>query len=349
MVRKLLSLNRLKRRLGRLYFATFPTWVPFVKAYYFLLDDSFSREMKAVYEGRRQHRLGAAALDAQRYTLRRNIHRLEKGLIMRPRKPVFAEKYIEETLDAFTAVFPVDSVATERQEELEWFVSVLEDYFDAVDETAVTVRCHGSFRQTLSASPFSCDHRRAPYARSASPSLSVQFDDLEALYRRRRSVRWFQERPVERELVDKAVAAALQSPSACNRQPFQFRIIDGPDAVEAIASMPMGTRGYAQNVPTIAVVVGQLDAYFSERDRHLIYIDSGLVTMSFILALETLGLGSCVINWPDIEERERAMAKALKLQPWERPVMLVAVGYPDGEGGIPFSQKIPLEHARVYE
>ena len=58
-----------------------------------------------------------------------------------------------------------------------------------------------------------------------------------------------------------------------------------------------------------------------------------------MLALETLGLSSCPINWPDIEEREQAMSNLLQLNVWERPIMCLAIGYADEEGGIAYSQK----------
>ena len=36
---------------------------------------------------------------------------------------------------------------------------------------------------------------------------------------------------------------------------------------------------------------------------------------------------------------EKRLAKLLELRPYERPVMLIAVGYADENGGIPYSQK----------
>jgi nitroreductase len=110
----------------------------------------------------------------------------------------------------------------------------------------------------------------------------------------------------------------------------------------------MGTRGYAENIPVFVVIVGDLSAFFSERDRHLIYTDGCLAAMSFVFALETLGLSSCCINWPDIAEREAAMAEFLRLRPHERPIMCVAVGYPDRQGMVPFSQKKSLNQLRRY-
>ncbi len=67
--------------------------------------------------------------------------------------------------------------------------------------------------------------------------------------------------------------------------------------------------------------------------------DASLAAMQFMLALETLGLASCPINWPDIEPLERRMDRELGLPPHLRPVMLIALGYPDPKGGVPYSAK----------
>jgi nitroreductase len=58
-----------------------------------------------------------------------------------------------------------------------------------------------------------------------------------------------------------------------------------------------------------------------------------------MLALETLGLSSCPINWPDIESREKMLSSKLDLRFHQRTIMLIAVGYAEPEGGVPFSQK----------
>jgi nitroreductase len=101
----------------------------------------------------------------------------------------------------------------------------------------------------------------------------------------------------------------------------------------------MGTTGYAGNIPALVVLVGDWSCYPEERDRHVPYIDASLAAMQFMLALETLGLASCPINWPDIEPLERRMDRELGLPPHLRPVMLIALGYPDPTGGVPYSAK----------
>ena len=101
----------------------------------------------------------------------------------------------------------------------------------------------------------------------------------------------------------------------------------------------MGTAGFSHNFQCIVVIVGDLSAYPYEKDRHIIYIDSALAAMQFQLALETLGLASCTINWPDIERHELQMAQELHLESFQRPTLLIAVGFAEEESMVAFSAK----------
>lgn len=106
-----------------------------------------------------------------------------------------------------------------------------------------------------------------------------------------------------------------------------------------VGAIPMGTAGFSDNFQSLIVVVGDLSAYPMEKDRHIIYIDSALAVMQLQLALETLGLSSCTINWPDIERHERQMAELLHLEDYQRPTMVIAIGYAKPESLVPYSAK----------
>src|SRR5699024_2314301 len=235
-----------------------------------------------------------------RTELRRNIHRLEKGILMRPRRPVFALDYLVETIEFYErAVAQRDPAATPDDSEMAWAHNVLAGYFGIVDASEpVFAQARTRFEATHAAyNPTTTD--KVPYKRAHGASSAARYEDLLELAMQRRSVRWFESRQVPRDLVDKALLVARQSPSACNRLPYEFRIFDDPEMVGKVASIPFGAAGYGHQVPTIAVVVGRLNHYFSPRDRHVIYVDASLAAMAFMLALETLGLASSVINWPD--------------------------------------------------
>ena len=320
--------------------------------------DGFEQEVAACEAGRRlfEQTIHTGSVDGASFQLRRNVHRLEKGFAMRPRRSLFATEYILETVSIYRRLVELRLSAC-NAESIEspdplliWAHDVLRQYFhstgidDAGPENAVVV----ARRQFENVKHPRSNGRSVPEPRGSQPP-PISVDAFHNLARRRRSVRWFlTDRPVPRELLDRAVEVASLSPSACNRQPFHFRLFDDPALVRRIADIPMGTNGWAHQIPCLCVLVGQLRAFPLLRDRHVIYVDGGLASMSFQFALECQGLASCSINWPDIQDREVAMAKLLGLAPDERPVMLMAIGWPDPNGLIPHSAKRPLQELLSY-
>ena len=325
--------------------------------YFASLDTSLSREAAAVAAGRMRYRRDTGSEAESYYLLRRNIHRLEKGLIMRPRRPVFAVDYLPETMDVFErAVRHAD-----RCEEQRWARDVLRAYFAAVERDHPVIERERARFDALEGGEGSDggegsgrggdranSRPRVPYARQLDAPPPVTFDQFMDLSVRRRSVRWFLDEPVSRALVDRALEAATQAPSACNRQPFVYRVFDDPVRARELAAIPMGTKGFADKLTGVVVLVGRLRAYPEARDRHAIYIDGALSAMAFMYALETLGLSSCPINWPDLEPQESTMARAIGLEPDERVIMLIAYGWPDPEGLVPYSAKREHEQLRIY-
>ena len=309
---------------------------PWLANIYYLFSQKFAREHQAVLKGRLAFRYQQGLQGSSHTLLRRNIHRIEKGLIMRPRKPIFALDYIEQTVEAFAAAINNDKHSCD---ELCWACDVLAAYFKACEYEAENwLALKAQFKQ-LSERVTEAEGNDVPYDFASKVDAKLSIEQFETLCVQRRSVRWFKEQSVDMHLIEQAVKCAALAPSACNRQPFSFYVANEPKLAKELVSIPMGTKGFSQNVPCTIVVSADLACYPTERDRHLIYIDSALASMQLMLALETLGLSSCPINWPDIEPLERKMAKCLDLPVSVRPVMLIAVGYALEEGKIPFSQK----------
>lgn len=308
---------------------------------------TFNREQWAVLSGRRAYYTNLRRRRITHVELRRNVHRLEKGILMRPRRDAFARDYILETVEFYAMAVhraPTDPIIDAS--ELQWAHDVLAEYFDVVTVTDSVVGRARAMFTAVTGGPVEGNVK--PYEHGAIPDSGVTYEQMLALAHQRRSVRWFLDKPVERDLIDKALAVGRQSPSACNRLPYEFLVFDDPDQVKKVGSIPFGAAGYAHQIPTLIVVKGNLDSYFSPRDRHVIYIDASLAAMAFMFGLETLGLSGSVINWPDFEPLERKMAKTLHLAPHERVIMLMAVGYADPTGMVAFSQKKDLEVLRTF-
>jgi F420 biosynthesis protein FbiB-like protein len=53
----------------------------------------------------------------------------------------------------------------------------------------------------------------------------------------RRSIRKFKDAPIQEELLQKILDAAIQAPSACNRQPWRFVVVQGENRTEMLHIM----------------------------------------------------------------------------------------------------------------
>lgn len=322
--------------------------------YYLLFSREFDREHRAVLSGRVAFQRRLKAYGDSNGLFRRNIHRLEKGLIMRPRRPIFALDYIQETLDLYeNAVF---STRDEKRvnNEVIWAHDVLEQYFGVCSGSDLSKPARARFEaMPMPEAPKETEalvrNKKVPYAANERMALSISYEDFLQLSLRRRSVRWFKDMPVEHDKLDKIIDAARLSPSACNRLPYRFLTLTDSKAAQECARLAGGTTGFADQIPTLIVVLGDLSCYSEERDRHLIYIDASLASMSLMLAAETVGLSTCPINWSDVASREREIYRFLKDVPeYWRPIMLIAVGYAEDDGHIPYSSKKDLGIVRSF-
>lgn len=320
-------------------------------AFYYLLRGRFSREQQAVLAGKLAYKRSLLDPSINSSLLRRNVHRVEKGLLMRPRRVPFGLNYIGETVDAYARAVQ----AGVEKNELAWAHDVLTEYMSVMPEhpvieplRAIVDKIAKGSSDAIESPQNHAPTARIPYLRLEADAPSITFDEFLKLTRHRRSVRWYLPTKIPRQLIDNALEAASFSPTACNRMPYEFRIFDEPDLVSKAIHLPMGTSGFSHQVPAVAVVVGKQRNYFNERDRHLIYVDGSLAIMSFVYALEVQGIATCCINWPDVEELEQKMSDFLKLSDDERPIMLVSLGYPDPTGMVANSTKKPVSSLRRY-
>ena len=296
--------------------------------YYSIKTKGFQHEQHQVLRGILNNRLNKNNIG----NFRRAIHRIEKGLITQPSKPVFAESYILETVLIYESLL----MSNCEKSTLLWAEGILNQYFESVQKTRVILKSFEIFEKLKKYEKDNLNHTFLAKDRIIS---KISIDDFFDLTKQRRSVRYYQNKPVPRNLLEGAIRVALQSPSACNRQPFSFRVIDDPKIIRTAAQMPNGASTFSEGIPMMIFIIGDLSNYFDERDKHLIYIDGALAAMSFILGLEVQGLSSCVINWSDIPLNNKKLKTFLKLEDWEQCIMSISVGYALPECGIPSSIK----------
>jgi len=288
--------------------------------YFAFFSSTFSAEMRQYINGRYFYLQRSKGPVFNESLLRRNIHRLEKGIMAEERKKVFGLDFIGETVRQFSA-----SVAQNTSAEVnDWAFDILNEYFKIVDKVPVIKRAYDDFKGVVY-SKNNPNQSKLPYVK-LHPRAEA-FDHFQELLSIRKSVRSFVPDSIpSREHVEKAVRLASTAPSSCNRQPFRFVVLEDKQSVVGVSKLAGGARSFAEGIPALAIVVGSTSVSPSPGDRHLMYIDGSLASMNFMLALESMGISSCPINWPDIKKSEKALRKIVALEKFERPVMLIAMG-----------------------
>ncbi|MGQ9681277.1 MAG: nitroreductase family protein [Anaerolineae bacterium] len=156
--------------------------------------------------------------------------------------------------------------------------------------------------------------------------------DFWQVVRRRYSVRSFaSEQPVSDEAVLGLLSAAIEAPSAGNRQPWHFYVVRDP-ALRAGLVRAAGGQDFIAEAPVAIVVCAHAERSarrYGERGATLYCLqDTAAAVEHILLAATALGLGTCWVGAFD-EEQARAV---LQVPPELRPVAIIPIGYPAKPG-----------------
>ncbi len=115
------------------------------------------------------------------------------------------------------------------------------------------------------------------------------------LLRTRRSIRQFENKPVEKEKIDLLVESMLRSPSSRGLNPWEFVVVTDPQLLSQLAKSKPHGASFVKNAPLAIVVCG-------DPARCDVWIeDCSIASLILHLAAVDLGLGSC---WVQIRKRE---------------------------------------------
>ena len=112
--------------------------------------------------------------------------------------------------------------------------------------------------------------------------------ELEALMRSRRSVRRFKPEPIPPDIVDKLIEMAITAPSASNKQPWRFFIIEDPDIITRLATEVRQANQKIKNhiEPEFIGAYEKYGDYFTRFEKApllIVPIFSELLTLSHLL------------------------------------------------------------------
>ncbi len=148
---------------------------------------------------------------------------------------------------------------------------------------------------------------------------------------KRHSVRKFEDRPVEREVIDAVLNAAQTAPSSKNCRSTAFMVIEDRDTIAAISEMRDFGSAFVRNAPAVVVVMG-------DETKTDLWVDNCAISATFVqLAATAMDLGSC---WVHVNGRPRSREDAslgdaetylknlLGVKDGMRILCVIALGYP---------------------
>jgi len=152
------------------------------------------------------------------------------------------------------------------------------------------------------------------------------------LVKARRSIRKYENRPVEREKILACIEAARLAPSAENLQPWRFFVLDQPQPIEAFSNVVFTgiyrpTR-WAASAPVLVTLFAKMDVLVNRLGRFVqgtqyYLLDLGIAGEHFVLQAQELGLGTCWIGWFHAQKAR----KFFRLSSNYRAVAILSVGY----------------------
>jgi len=166
-----------------------------------------------------------------------------------------------------------------------------------------------------------------------------------SLIQKRRSIRKFQQKPVERERIDFLIEAALRAPSSRGFNPWEFVIVTERDLLKKLSGAKEHGSEFLKSAPLGIVVC-------ADPDKCDVWVEDCSIASTFIfLAAESLGLRSC---WIQIRKRmhnetttsEEYVSEVLDIPSGMKVASIIAVGYPD-EKKFPHKKEV-LQNEKVF-
>ena len=188
----------------------------------------------------------------------------------------------------------------------------------------------------------------------------------------RRSVRDFSDRPVPREIVERAIATASTAPSGAHMQPWTFVAVSEPglkrrirEAAEAEeresyggrmsdewleALAPLGTdwqKPFLETAPWLVVLFAQRwgrRADGSKRKHYYVQESCGIAAGLFVAALHRAGLATLTHTPSPM----RFLSEILERPAQEAPFVLFPVGYPAEGARVPAIERKGLGEVAIW-
>ena len=147
---------------------------------------------------------------------------------------------------------------------------------------------------------------------------------------KRTSIRSYENKPVEKEKIEKLLRAGMAAPTAMNKQPWHFVVVTDKGQLQKLSEAnPYAVM--AAKAPLAIVVCGDMNKAAEGNAREFWIQDCSAATENILLAATGMGLGAVWTGTYPSKERCADVAKVLGLPESLIPLNTIVIGYPDAD------------------
>lgn len=157
-------------------------------------------------------------------------------------------------------------------------------------------------------------------------SKQTTIDDIMS----RTSVRSYSDKKVGKEEIDTLLRAAMAAPTAANKQPWRFIVIDDKAILDSIGTN-FQTMTMAKDASVAFVMCGDLSATLDGEGQDYWIQDVSAASENLLLAAHAMGLGAVWCGIYPQTERVKSFSDMLRIPENIIPMGCICVGYPSGE------------------
>lgn len=159
----------------------------------------------------------------------------------------------------------------------------------------------------------------AGYGQSENPTLETIMT--------RTSVRKYADRSVEKEKIEAMLRAGMAAPTAVNKQPWHFVVINDKAKLNELAAANPRAK-MLQAAPLAIVVCGDMTKALQGKGQEYWIQDCSAATENILLAAHAQGLGAVWTGVYPMDNRIQPLSKTLKLPETVIPLCTIVIGYP---------------------
>ena len=147
----------------------------------------------------------------------------------------------------------------------------------------------------------------------------------------RRSIRKYNpEKKLKKEEILELIRAASYAPSAHNKQPWHFLVIEDPETLRTLRLIQPWTS-FAKDASCTIIVCADLEETFHREKEGWNYaqIDGALAAQNLLLACHAKGLGACFCGAAPMPKVVENLQQKFNMPETMLPVAIVPIGYPE--------------------